>query len=283
MARLRDLEGATGADMAAIHADRVSLPGQALVGLMRRVEPLDAGARAALAVLLAWDGAMDADSAGATIFAAFRERLLRDLLSPLLGPLAPDAFATAPGAPVTHMARLRGRLADWLREDDRTLLAPGDDWAARMAHALAGAVAALRDRLGPDPRGWAWGRLHVTRPCHPLSAAFPDAAPLLDPPSLPLGGDGDTVQAAAYVPAAGFQVTLTSVARYVFDLGDWDRSGWIVPLGTSGHPGSLHYADQAADWAALRLRPMRYAWDRVAAEAETHQRLVPGGTGYPAG
>jgi penicillin amidase len=83
------------------------------------------------------------------------------------------------------------------------------------------------------------------------------------------------VQAADFLPAAGFDLSLTSVARYVFDLGDWERSAWIVPLGASGHPGSRHYADQAADWAAVRLRPMRYDWARVAAEAESHQRLEP--------
>ena len=76
-------------------------------------------------------------------------------------------------------------------------------------------------------------------------------------------------------PAAGFELTLTSVARYVFDLGDWERSAWVVPLGASGHPASPHYADQSADWAAVRLRPMRYDWVRVAAESESRQRLEP--------
>jgi penicillin amidase len=135
-------------------------------------------------------------------------------------------------------------------------------------------VAWLRETLGPDPAAWSWGRLHVTRPAHPLSPSFPDEAALLDPPSLPTGGDGDTVQAADFV-ATGYELTLTSVARYAFDLGDWERSAWIVPLGASGHPGSPHYADQARDWAAVRLRPMRYDWTRIAADAETHQRLEP--------
>ena len=275
VARLRDLRDATVADMAAVHADRVSIPAQALVEVARRIEPLDAGSRAALALLRRWDGAMDQDSPAATLYAVFRARLLRDLLGPLLGPLAGDAFASMPGAATTHMARLRGRLAEWIREDDRTLLAAGDDWSSAMARALAGAAASLRETLGPDPAAWTWGRLHVTRPAHPLSASFPDSAALLDPPSFPVGGDGDTVQAADFVAAAGYELTLTSVARYVFDLGDWERSAWIVPLGASGHPGSPHYADQAGDWAAVRLHPMRYGWARIAADAETHQHLEP--------
>ena len=182
-------------------------------------------------------------------------------------------------AAVVHVARLRGRLAEWIREDDRTLLAAGDDWGSAMARALAGAVATLRETLGPDPASWTWGRLHVARPRHPLSAAFPAVAELLDPPASPAGGDGDTVQAADFVPAAGFELTLTSVARYVFDLGDWERSAWIVPLGASGHPGSAHYADQSADWAAVRLRPMRYDWARVLAESESYQQLEPASAG----
>jgi penicillin amidase len=274
-ARLRDLRGATVADMAAIHGDRVSIPARALVDVARGIEPLDGGSRAALALLRRWDGAMDSDSAAATVYAAFRARLLQDVLGPLLGPLARDAFASVPGAPVTHLARLRGRLDDWIRDDDRTLLPAGGDWGSVLARALAGAAATLRETLGPDPAHWTWGRLHRTRPSHPLSSRFPELAHRLDPASLPAGGDGDTVQAADFVPGAGYELSLTSVARYVFDLGDWERSAWIVPLGASGHPASPHYGDQAADWAAVRLRPMRYDWARIAADAETHQRLEP--------
>jgi penicillin amidase len=275
VARLQDIGGATVADMAAIHADRVSIPARALMELADQLEPLDAGSREALAILRRWDGAMDVDSPAATIYAAFRARLVRDVLQPILGPLASDAFATAPNAGVAHVSRLRGRLADWIREGDRTLLSPGDDWGSAMGRALAGAVATLRESLGPDPGSWAWGRLHLARPRHPLSSAFPEAASLLDPPAISIGGDGDTVQAADFIPAAGFELSLTSVARYVFDLGDWERSAWIVPLGAFGHTGSPHYADQSPDWAAVRLRPMRYDWTRVSADAETHQRLEP--------
>ena len=75
--------------------------------------------------------------------------------------------------------------------------------------------------------------------------------------------------------SAGNAVWAASVARYVFDLGDWEQSAWIVPLGASGHAGSPHYADQATPWAEGCLRPMRYDWGRVRREAEGHQRLDP--------
>lgn len=273
--RLRGFDCATAADMAAIHADRVSIPARELLGFLDGVTPAGALARQALLRLRAWDGVMAPDGAAPAIYAAFRERLVRDLLEPLLGPLAPEAFATLPGGGVTHVARLRALLAEWIRRDDRTLLPPGTDWPAALARALEGAVGELHAAFGVDPDAWRWERLHATRPRHPLSAVFPGAAALLDPPSVAAGGDGDTVQAAAFIPAAGYAVTLTSVARYVFDLGDWDESAWIVPLGASGHPGSPHYADQARDWARVLLRPMRYGWSRIRAEAEHRQRLEP--------
>src|SRR5262249_35369392 len=240
--------------------DRVSLPALELVRALAHVSPAGPAERAALELLRRWDGTMEKDAVAPTVYTALRERLVRELLTPILGPLAADAFGSLPSAPVTHVSRLKARLGEWIRADDRTLLAPGVDWPAALGRALSGALDDLAHLLGPDRERWQWGRLHATRPRHPLSGAFPDQAVRLDPPSVPTGGDGETVQAASFIPAAGYAHAGTSVARYVFDLGDWERSGWIVPLGASGHPGSPHFADQAADWAEARLRPMRYGW-----------------------
>ena len=273
--RLGAVRGATPADMAAVHADRISIPARALLEVLDGVAPSSDLGRQALARLRAWDGAMDRDAAAPAIYAIFRQRLLRDLLTPVLGPLAQDAFGTLPTGPVNHMAKLCGLLAGWIRADDRTLLPPGDTWAAAMSRSFDAAVDQLRALLGPDIARWRWGALHATRPRHPLSALVADAAPLLDPPSVEVGGDADTVERSSFIPSAGFAVTTTSVARYVFDVGDWSNSAWIVPLGVSGHPGSRHYTDQAQDWADVRLRPMRYDWDRIREESEARQRLDP--------
>jgi penicillin amidase len=273
--RLRGLGRATVADMAHIHADRVSLPARELLEGLAKVEPADAPSGEALRELRAWDGVMDRDSVAATLYSALRDRLMRDLMTPLLGPLAGQAFATTTGGPITHMARLRGRLGAMIRDDDRTLLPPGEAWPGVLARALSAAVAELRSTLGSDMATWRWGRLHATQPRHPLAASFPALAPLLNPPGLPMGGDNETVQAGSYIPAAGYALTSTSVARYAFDLGDWEQSAWVVPLGASGHPGSPHYADQAQAWSEVRLLPMRYDWARIRAEAESQQTLDP--------
>jgi penicillin G amidase len=75
--------------------------------------------------------------------------------------------------------------------------------------------------------------------------------------------------------ASGHTVLHSSVARYAFDLADWERSGWVVPHGSSGHQASPHYTDQAQAWSEVRLLPMTYAWDLVEQVAETRQTLAP--------
>ena len=61
----------------------------------------------------------------------------------------------------------------------------------------------------------------------------------------------------------------------MFDLGDWDRSAWIVPLGASGDAKSPHFADQQRRWAAGSLVPMRYGWRGIADHAESTTTLHP--------
>lgn len=173
------------------------------------------------------------------------------------------------------MAQLRAQLGEMIGADDRSLLPSDADWHQVLPRALAGAMADLGAALGDDMDAWQWGRLHVTRPQHPLVAGFPHLAAALSPPSVAVGGDGETVNAASYLPGAGYHVELTSVARYVFDLGDWNASGWVVPLGASGHPGNRHWADQLTAWAECRLLPMRYDWARIRAAAESSQLLIP--------
>lgn len=65
------------------------------------------------------------------------------------------------------------------------------------------------------------------------------------------------------------------MARYVFDLADWDRSGWVIPFGTSGDPESPHYTDQSETWASVGLYPMTYSWARIEKWAGSRQTLEP--------
>jgi penicillin amidase len=273
--RLHPLTAASVADMAAIQADRLSIPAQAFVAMLGHVETLDTRSAQARTVLQQWDGTMAPDSVAATIYAVCRDELMRLVIEPVLGPLAREALGGGLYGTLMPLGQLRERLSIMMQADDRTLLPAGETWASLLGKALARTVAWLRQALGDDPQLWQWARLHRTTPRHPLAAEFPELAERLNPPTVGTGGDGDTVQAASISAAGGYTVGGTAVTRFVFDLSDWQCSAWVVPLGTSGHPGSPHYADQLATWAAVELHPMLYDWTRISAEAETQQTLAP--------
>ncbi|MBI2936372.1 MAG: penicillin acylase family protein [Chloroflexi bacterium] len=273
--RLAQMKKATVADMASVHAERVSIPGKTYARLLAQVQPQDEPSARAKEKLAGWDGTMDRDAVAPTIYSAFRDRLDRLLVRNLLGPLAEEAFkGTGRGAP-GHARRLSAHFAQAAEKNETSLLPPGGDWTSLISQALAEGVAYLRERLGDDIESWQWGKVHGTKPQHPLSALHPELAALLNPPSFPMGGDGDTPQAAGYAAANLFAMTGMSVARYAFDTSNWDNSAWIVPGGASGHPASLHYADQAPLWAEIKLVPALYRWERIAKEARSQQKLDP--------
>ena len=217
--------------------------------------------------LLEWDGRMEAGSLAASGYIALRLALTRILAERSgLGALAGDPLlVVAPG--VVPLNQLWWTLPALLRADDVTLLG-GWTWPQALH---AGLAAAANDPLTTQP----WGEAHRPRFTHPLSAMFPDAAALLDPAAQAIGGDGDTVFANGLLPHAGTRATYGALARYAFDVGAWENSRWTVFHGASGHPGSPHYANQHASWAAARMVPMRYGWEGLTAVASARQSLAP--------
>ncbi len=273
---LKALSRPSAADMAKVHAHRVSQPAEAFLAILPGVEPRDALSAIARERLLTWDGSMDAQRVEPTIYSAMRDALLKEVFEGNLTPeLADAAWRPADRGLGSFGNRLKARMVEMLRQDDRSLLAEGDTWPAAIARALSRGVADLRDRLGDNPDGWAWDRLHRAVPRHTLSAVHPELDGLLDPPAIPHSGDGDTPLQGGYSPATFATVTSLSVARYSYDTANWDDSLWVVPLGSSGHPGSPHYYDQSETWRRVEMVPMRWDWTDISANSECNQTLEP--------
>jgi penicillin amidase len=274
--RLLSLERPSTADMAIVHGERVSIPAQSYLGIMAQVEPRDKTSALAKDKLLAWQGQMDAGRVEPTIYSALRDSLLHKILKHNLGDELSELARNPDGRGLGQfLARFKGMLASMIAEDDRSMLPPGKDWPEMVADGLADAVDTLKQLLGDNLDEWRWNKLHQARPKHTLSDAFPELAHLLDPPPIPMNGDGDTPLAGSYSTADFAAVTSLSVARYVYDPSDWSNSMWAVPLGSSGHPGSPHYHDQSEIWSRVEMAPMEYDWDHIVANSETQQRLDP--------
>jgi penicillin amidase len=271
-ARLESLQDATADDLRAIHADDRSLAVPLFVRALDSLEPGDERGRDLLAELRRFDGRMDVESRGALLYAAFREQLalvagealgLTSGQVPPLGEVVPAA---------ERLALLANALPSLLAA---RFVPAGFDWKSLCADAFARALQFLEARIGPDPSDWRYGRLHRSFSWHPLAVDWPEARKLRLPASVPMGGDGDTVLCGQTVPGFGLRATTVSVARYVFDLGDWENSGWSVPHGVSGDPESPHWNDQLLAWAEQRLHPMWYAWPVVEAHTGRRTRLTP--------
>jgi len=273
---LKSLDHPTAEDMAQVHAQKVSIPALAYQGVLKNVDPLDKASESAKALLLDWNGEMDASLAQPTIYSAMRDALLREVYQTnLTEGLAHDAWHPADRGLGSFANRLKARLVAMIGQDDQSLLPKGDTWPTAVARALSTGVAVLSEKLGEDMGKWQWERVHQARPKHNLSAAFPELAELLDPPAIPTSGDGDTPLQGGYSSAAPATVTSLSVARYSYDPSNWEDSLWVVPLGSSGHPGSPHYADQSETWRQVKMIPMGYDWEQIEASCETEQTLSP--------
>ena len=84
-------------------------------------------------------------------------------------------------------------------------------------------------------------------------------------PATPVSGDIDCVRCTGSLPGLTDECYRGSVARYVWDLADRARSGWVVPMGAAGDPavaapprpaGGLGRGPPAADrpdWERLTL------------------------------
>ena len=263
---------ATPNDMGAIHAERISLPAQVLTKALLQIEPPDPNCAQALNLLRQWNHQIDRDQVQPTIYGKTRTLLGLHVAQHLFGDDAPTLLAQTGGD--HHWRLLHIEIVNALAADDTALLPAGQSWNEALTEALTEALADLKTELGDNMSRWQWGRLHRTKPQHPLSAVFPEAADALNPPSLAVHGDADTPLAGSHAFDT-FTVTGLSVNRYIHDPSDWKRSRWISPLGASGHPASPHYADQAQLWADVEFIPQLWDWNEIEEKAETTQLLQP--------
>lgn len=250
---------------AALQCDVDSLPWREIRDIVLAVD-VAPDARLVEALLRTWDGQVRADSAAASVF----EMLVAELAASIMRDAAPSSWRWAMGAGFgdvvsrTSMgARAVGRLVAELRS--------GRDHAARIASALASVQGALTARFGADPAGWAWGRVRPLRLRHALSASRPlDRLFGIGP--LAAGGDTNTVAQAGVSPLdpSGAHGAIAN-HRMVVDLGDVERSRFVLAGGQSGNPLSPHYDDLLQLW--LRGEGVTIAWSPAAVEAVTDECL----------
>lgn len=221
--------------------------------------------------------------AGRRYDVSYFERMQMDACSPIDREIARDLARLANDDDVRRSPR-RAALAAWngcftpdsrsatLEHDVRNgLLGQSPSLAfllAQLRHPgnsansgfVESAQAALR--IGEALPEWrAAGKVSVE---HPLSQAWYG---LLSGVTLPGNGDDYTIHLQEPEFAQGF--------RAVWDVGNWDAGGIVLPSGESGEPGSGHYDDLAHDWIRGTMEPLPFSARAVARHTAATLQLIP--------
>jgi penicillin amidase len=248
-----------------IQTDVTSIPGRAVVAVLRSETIADPSLRSLFKELAAWDGVLSPASRSAALYEAFVDALIRELFK---GPLDDATFARyvrhyqAPT--VAMLALLRDPASGWWRGERSRLI----------ERAFREAVQTLERRLGPDRRRWRWGRLHQPVFVHPLGRvkAF---AWIFNTTPPETGGDAFTVNQGAFNPEEPFGQVIVASYRQILDPSNWDRSRVIHTTGQSGLPFHPHYRDFAARWARGEYVPLLFSRRAIEQAAEATLVLEP--------
>lgn len=260
----------------ALQNDYLCLAASEVLPLLEDVTVTDPSVRDAIALLLEWDGRLEADSAAAAVFELwFRKHLRRRLFGhALAGAMEPAEAERTIDAILADESVVRDARIDL----DLLASADGSLDAIVVEASLCETLAELRERLGPDPASWSWGELHRAAFAHPL-AAHPVAGDTIPPLATTARGGGcDTVGNTGYSPR-DFVQDVGATTRLVVDVGAWDESVAMNAPGQSGDPASAHYADLLPRWSTDESVPLLFT--RKAVDAATERRIVLRPTARP--
>jgi penicillin amidase len=202
----------------------------------------------ALEALRAWDYRFDVESVGASVFQVFWLAWTRRVAAARF----PAHLVGSAAGGCAHVAHRILTAGDG---------AAGEPWfeagraRAEIVAAFREGVAWLAERLGTDPAGWTWGTLHPVTFRHALADRFPACTELNVGP-FPCPGTSGVLNQNGFSVGDRLAVTSGPHYRFLADLASPNAALGTHTSGNSGHPGSPHYHDQAADWLAGRTHPL---------------------------
>ncbi len=273
--RIHDLlaEGNTHSreDMRRLQMDASNPVAQQLLPLMLRVPTQDPRALEALQRLGKWDGKMLRARAEPLIYAEWLRLFSERLYAKRLGDLYEQVGEHNPAFIANVLANQAGE-SRWCAE----ALGEADGVSAcqrLLNESLIQALTSLSQKYGSSMDGWRWGDAHKALSRHVVFGNVPLLSRLFNR-SIANDGGRDTVNYAGYYYDQASGLYLDDVGpgmRAVYDLGDWQASGFILSSGQSGNPFSAHYGDMLEGWANGRLIPM--ITERQQLEQQAHDTL----------
>jgi penicillin amidase len=198
---------------------------------------------AALAALGTWSGRAAPEDAAYRLVHLFREQVAARVFFMLVAP----ARVRNPGFEMTIPASFEGPLWRLLAERPMHLLASTyASWDELLLAALSAS-----EKLPPGCAALAsctWGHVNPVHVAHPLSAALPWLAPLLDMPTVEVPGGREDMP---HIQGRTFGAS----ERFSVSPGDEAHGYFHMPGAQSGHPLSPFYRKGFDDWVNGRPTP----------------------------
>lgn len=211
----------------------------------------DAALRPYVQALERWDGRFDPDSHGAPVAWELRRVAVASLAEYNAASAVRSYDQTAGNADLMLLMRvLRERPRGWWPKSDYDALLVGSLRTAIKVHG-----ARMLETWGE------YGRFTVRHPLSLIGMGFLNGASF--------AGNGDRLGIHVQTP------THSQSFRAVWDVGNWDAGGIVIPSGESGEPASGHYTDLSATWQQERLVPLSFSDAAIRAHARETLTLLP--------
>ncbi len=247
------LEGETAAytvtDAETMLMDNISLAALELLPLMTEIDGTDAMAQQALALLRAWDGAMDRERLEPLIFMTWLRNLNQALYGDELGPLSEHFAGLHPRVVVSMLKENRAWCDDVTTKD----ISEGCDEVLKRS--LQTALIELSAAYGADRALWRWGDAHRAIFPHPLLSRIPLLKEIFDISLETDGGNYTVNRGASYGGLIDdesrenpFDHRHGPGFRAVYDLAELENSRFMISTGQSGNPLSVHYDNFVKRW-----------------------------------
>ena len=181
------------------------------------------------------------DAVGYALVRQFRDDVLEELFAPMAALMEKHQLKM-------RDLKLAPETAGWmLIQANRADAVSGGNWHALFERAVLKSRDQAIQRAG-SVTAYTWGSQNKLGFAHPLSAAVPGLAALLDMPATPMYGDRHMPRVA--LPGHG------QSERMVVSPGHEDRGILTIPAGQSGHPLSPFYKADHDYW--LEAKPLPF-------------------------
>ncbi len=256
--------------------DTKTLAGLEFVEIIKNFTSEDEDVHLALSELKKWDGFMDVNTVGGTIYNVATITILKDIIYPVLGEDLGSKILGMGFHPMLKSTNERfharnNRLFHMLRDPNNWWIQENGGLQKVLEHGFKSTISYLREHLGSNPQEWKWGKLNKLVYPHAM-AIKPPLGKVFNVGPASMGGDTHTpLQMGSPVDDFGVKEWAPSY-RQIVDLSDLSNSEFIVPPGPSGNLASPYYSNLFEKYQKGEYIPM--SWTREQVESNSENKLL---------